>query len=428
MSNLERLEFKAAFETDDTGAITGKAWDFASPDRVGDDILPAAFAGAIGKTMPMLFAHDQAQAVGVWDGIAIEPDGLKISGKLLVGQVVRADEVRALVKARAVTGLSIGFMTKKSAPRQGGGRTISDLELVECSLVAIPAHPAARISNVKELHMTAATAETKSVDDLAIELKAANDNIEAVTKRLDEAETKLARPAIVGNAKDEPTPEQKAFATYLRHGNAAPADEIKTLTVSSDPQGGYLAPKEMSTEMIREITLISPVRSVASVRSTGAPSVSYPKRTGITNAAFKGETQAQTGSEPAFGQVEITVKELNTYTDISNQLLADSAGQAEAEVRMALSEDFAKKEGTAFVSGDGALQPEGLMTNADIGFVVSGSGSTIAADAMIGIMYSLPAQYRNSGSWGMNGTTLAALRKLKDGQNNYLWQPSYQAG
>src|SRR5690606_19686596 len=106
---LEFIECKAAFTADDTGRVTGKAWDFSSPDRVGDVIEPSAFAGAVGKSLPMLFAHDQAQAVGVWDQISVTGDGLSVSGKLLVEDVQRAKEVRALLQAKAVTGLSVGF-------------------------------------------------------------------------------------------------------------------------------------------------------------------------------------------------------------------------------------------------------------------------------------------------------------------------------
>lgn len=268
---------------------------------------------------------------------------------------------------------------------------------------------------------------TKTVDDRfkAIESKGIDPKL---IERLDRIEAKANRPAGGDDRKTADPIERKAFGAYLRFGNAAPADEIKTLTVSSDPQGGYLAPNEMSTEFIRDLVQVSPVRSVASVRTTGAPAVSYPRRTGITNAKWKGETQDQEGSEPTFGQAEIAVREVNTYVDISNQLLADSAGQAESEVRLALAEDFGQKEGTAFVKGDGVLAPEGLMVNASIAYTANGHATNLSADALISLMYALPALYRSAGTWAMNGSTLAIIRKLKDGQNNYLWQPSYQAG
>lgn len=255
----------------------------------------------------------------------------------------------------------------------------------------------------------------------------ANDPAAKLVERLDKIEAKVNRPG-GSETKGEPSVEQKAFAAYMRHGDRAPEAELKTLTVSSDTQGGYLAPTEMSAEFIRDLVEFSPIRTLATVRTTAAPAVSYPKRTGITNAKWKGETQAQEGSEPAFGQVEIPIREVNTYVDVSNQLLADSGGVAEAEVRLALAEDFGQKEGLAFVSGNGVLEPEGLLTAGGIAETLNGHATNLSADQLIALMYALPAAYRARGSWLMNGGTLAKLRTLKDGQGNYLWQPSYQAG
>lgn len=253
-----------------------------------------------------------------------------------------------------------------------------------------------------------------------------------LTTRLTAVETAMARPNIVVKKDDEPTVETKAFGSYLRFGNAAPADELKTLIVSSDPQGGYLAPTEMSTEFIRDLVEYSPIRGLATVRNTSSPAVSYPKRIGRTNALWKGETQPQEGSEPTFGQLEIPTREINTFVDISNQLLADSAGVAESEVRMALSEDFGLKEGYSFLKGSGRLQPEGILTASGVTTVPTGNASTLGsnpADLLIDVMYSLSAGYRGRGTWLMNGKTLAAVRKLKDGTTGvYLWQPAYVAG
>lgn len=265
--------------------------------------------------------------------------------------------------------------------------------------------------------------EKKEADKDKIDLKALQD-------RLAKVEAKASRPGGDGKAEEDEAAkiEHKAFGTYLRLGNGAPAEELKALTVSNDTQGGYLAPAEMSTEMIRELVEFSPIRSVASVRSITSPSVKYPKRTSITNAQWEGETEDAEESTVTFGQAEVPADKLMTYVDISNELLADSGGTAEAEVRLALAEDFGKKEGTAFVNGTGSKQPEGLMTNADIEAYINGNATTLSADKLIGMMYDLPAAYRNNGTWGMNGTTLGIVRTLKDGDGRYLWQPSFQAG
>jgi HK97 family phage prohead protease len=152
------LELKASVSVDDTGAITGMAWPFGSPDRMGDEILPGAFKGAKAP-LPLLAFHRPDDPVGVWEAITETPKGLAVSGRLLVDDLPRAREVRALVKSGAVTGLSIGFMTKSASARRGGGRTIRAVELVEISLVSVPAHPGARVSSAKSAEQAIALAE-----------------------------------------------------------------------------------------------------------------------------------------------------------------------------------------------------------------------------------------------------------------------------
>lgn len=145
---MERHFLETKILVDEAGAIEGVAWPFGTPDRVGDVIEKGAFAG-VRAPLPMLFGHDPNDPVGVWTDATVASDGLRLKGRLLVEEVARAREVHALVKAGAVRGLSVGFITKKAAPRRGGGRTITDLDLFECSLVSTPAHPGARVISAK---------------------------------------------------------------------------------------------------------------------------------------------------------------------------------------------------------------------------------------------------------------------------------------
>jgi HK97 family phage major capsid protein/HK97 family phage prohead protease len=430
MTQLDRLEFKAAFTTDNTGAVTGKAWDFSSPDRVGDVIEPAAFAGAIGKSLPMLFAHDQAQAVGVWDSITVGSDGLHVAGKLLVDDVARAKEVRALLQAKAVTGLSVGFMTKKAAPRSGGGRTISDLDLVEVSLVAVPAHDGARVSTVKDASsMTTATAEniidTKALDEklAGIEAKftARFDAIEAAANRLE-----------AGNDNTEQTPEQKAFGAYIRRGDAGLADEDrKALTVSTDATAGFLAPTSFGSEVLKALREYSPIRQYARVITISARDVSYPRRVGSTAATWVSEIANRTESGPSYEQVTLTPYELATFVEVSRQLLEDNAYNLEGELASDLAESFAIAEATAFVGGDGSGKPKGILNATGITTVVSGAAATLGSDPgdkLIDVFSAIPTLHAQNGAWAMNRKTLAAIKKIKDTTGNYLWQPSLRDG
>ena len=142
------LELKASVAVDDAGTITGTAWPFGTADRMGDVIEPGAFKGAKGP-LPMLAFHRPDDPVGVWTEITETAKGLIVKGRLLIEDLPRAREIRALVQSGAAGGLSIGFLTKKAEARRDGGRTIKSVELVEVSLVSVPAHPGARVSSAK---------------------------------------------------------------------------------------------------------------------------------------------------------------------------------------------------------------------------------------------------------------------------------------
>lgn len=421
---MDRLETKAQFTVTDEGAIEGLASVFGTPDRGGDVVHRGAFAGAA-FPLPMLASHDQKDVIGVWLSGDETPEGLRVKGQITTS-VQRGREVLDLIRAKAMGGLSIGYLPARKTPRPGGGRDLHKVDLFEISVVAIPMHPGARITSAKDLNMADENEDIAALEAKVADLEKKADT-SALAARLDKLEAKANRPQGEDKTKDEPSAERKAFAAYLCRGDAIPDEEKKALTVASNPDGGYLAPPELSSEIIRDLIEFSPIRAHASVRGTSAPSTIYPTRSDITNAKWVGETQEREESGITFGQKEIAVKELATFVDISNRLLSD-APQAETEVRAALAEDFGKKEAEAFVWGEGGLAPDGFMRHPDIAHTVNGHAANLSADALITLMYALPATYRNAGVWAMNGTTLGVIRKLKDGQGNFLWQPSYQAG
>ncbi|KUF12410.1 phage major capsid protein [Pseudoponticoccus marisrubri] len=432
----DRLEIKASLNVEETGEITGTAWPFTTPDRVGDTITKGALTYP--ATLPMLWAHDQAQVVGVWDRIEETEQGITVKGRLLIEDVARAREVRALVSSGAVSGLSIGFQTK-DAKRGAKGRSITKADLHEISIVAVPCHPDARISSLKggtpheqeTVHMENENLETT---DPKPDNNPANDApqvpqidtraFDAINSRLDKLEAKAARPHPVHIGQpDQGTEKKAAFVEYLRTGS----NDTKALTTASDTANHILAPDEVSAEFIRNLVEFSPIRSIADVRTTAAATIILPKRASVTNAAWVGETEARTGSVPTFDQSEITIKEIATFVDMSLQLSEDSDNVL-SEVNLALAEDFGQKESTSFVAGSTANEPAGFMADANIAETVAASATALDADELIAMIYALPATYRNAGTWMMNGSTLAAIRTLKDGHDNYLWQPSYQAG
>ncbi|MGN8117502.1 phage major capsid protein [Labrys sp. 22185] len=276
---------------------------------------------------------------------------------------------------------------------------------------------------VEEFRTSAEAFQTRHTD----EQKKLADTLD---KRMSALEVRLNRPGHQEQRQDETPIEQRAYGRFLAHGRAAlEPEEIRALTVATDATAGYvLAPEEISKEFIKNLVEFSPIRTVADVRSTGSHTVVLPKRLSITNAKWKGETVASEGSEPTFGTDEIEMFTLKTHVDLSTQLLRDSVNNPIALVNEALAEDFGQKEGLAFLKGSTAGQPEGFMSNADVGISLNGHATNLSADALIKMKYGLQAAYRNRGTWIMNANTLAVLRTLKDGAGNYLWQPSYQAG
>jgi len=343
----DRIEIKAALTVTDTGEITGTAWPYGTPDRVGDMIEKGAITTP--ATLPMLFAHDQAQVIGVWDTIEESDTGLTVKGRLLVDDVERAREVRAMIRSKAVTGLSIGFVTTKATPR-AKGRTINALTLHEISVVAVPCHPGAQITSLKSTPMKETPMENEALIENpvnpAVPANAPTIDTKAfdeIKARLDKMEAKANRPQGVHITGPVTDPETKAFGNFLRRGveRIAP-DEVKALTVATDASAGFLAPKEFGSELIKLLTEYSPIRSYAKVITISAPSIVYPRRVTGTAATWVTEIANRTASGMTFEQVTMTPHELATFTDVSNALLEDNAYNLEGELLADFAESFAK--------------------------------------------------------------------------------------
>jgi HK97 family phage major capsid protein/HK97 family phage prohead protease len=426
----DRFEIKADVAIDAAGTVTGIAWPFGSPDSVGDIIEKGAFGFA--NSLPMVMEHDQKQVIGIWETFAETDKGLEVKGRLFVEGIEPARDAHRALKAGKIGGLSIGFRHNGFEPRAEGGRVFKSITVNEISLCRRPVHPGARVTVVKSIN-----GESNLESELNNEPIAKSDpvidpkTLDEMKARMDKLEAKLARPVAANNnqpiASNDNAAEKKAFASFLRTG-VKESFEGKALTVAADAPNYVLAPKDASREFIRNLVEFSPVRGIADVRTTGTHTVTLPKRTAVTNALWKGEAVASGASQPAFDQMEIAIKEMTTHVDLSNWMIEDAEADVEAEVRMALAEDFAAKEGLAFVGGSLAVEPQGFMSEATITQSLNGHATNVSADALIKMLYSLPASFRTSGTWVMNGTTLGLIRTLKDGAGNYLWQPGYQAG
>lgn len=212
------------------------------------------------------------------------------------------------------------------------------------------------------------------------------------------------------------------------------AAEYKALGIANDTTGGYLAPAEYIREIIKGVTDVSPVRSLARVRQTASKAIMIPKRTGQFAAQWVADQGTKSETDGLrYGMWEIPTHEMFALIDISNQNLEDSAFNMEAEISFEATEQFAVAEGAAFVSGTGVGRPEGILVAAGVTGNNSGTAATIAdvdgqANGLLTLKYSLKSSYARNANWIMNRTTLGSVRKLKDGDKGYIWQPGIAMG
>jgi HK97 family phage major capsid protein len=266
-------------------------------------------------------------------------------------------------------------------------------------------------------------AKMDSYEDINQKLTTAEANAENIKNQIEKLETVVKRPNSGFDTKqvDE---YMGAFDTYCRKGlEGLDAMERKALTVSNDSTGGYLAPPEYVRELLKTVTEISPIRSIARLRSTGARSIQVPKRTGQFAAQWVSEsgTRSETTGWNV-GLEEIPAHEQYALVDISEQDLEDSVFNLEAEMQSEFSEQFAKAEGAAFVVGDMVGKPEGFMTNTSVSSVNSGDADEITADGLISLVHNIKSAYSSNGTFVFNRTTLAKIRKLKDTAGQYVFQ------
>jgi HK97 family phage major capsid protein len=302
--------------------------------------------------------------------------------------------------------------------------------------------------------LLAAKADGKAVGDLTAKVEKINavlDKFEpmnqqitlagqqqkAMQEQLDRVEAILNRPGALGGdkAKDEETKVRAAFDRCMRK----PADardqadvdlvrkHMNTLVKGNDAGAGYLlAPPDMQRDILKNVIEMTPIRAICSVKTIGTQSYKQPKRTTPATATRVGETGTRSNTgDPGYGMLEILAPELFARFEVSMQMLEDSDYDLLAELRMESADQFSYKEGYESINGTGAgtNQMEGLLVNSDIGEVVSGSASAITADGMIDLYHAPKTAYTRNGLFGLNRTSLKAVRKLKDTTNQYLWIP-----
>ena len=232
--------------------------------------------------------------------------------------------------------------------------------------------------------------------------------------------------AKTGRATDE---YRQNFWNMMRSKAPMPT-VMNALQIGTDSEGGYLVPDEYERTLVEALEEENIFRQLAKVIQTSSGDRKIPVVATKGTASWIDEEGAFTESDDSFGQVSIGAYKLGTMIKVSEELLNDSVFDLESYISREFARRIGAKEEEAFFTGDGSGKPLGILatTGGAETSITAASATAITADELIDLFYSLKAPYRRNAVWVLNDSTIKAIRKLKDNQGQYLWQPSLTAG
>lgn len=266
-------------------------------------------------------------------------------------------------------------------------------------------------------------------------------------RAIDEFVLKRARPALGRDGQNgvADLEHKEAFESYMRSGEEQKLRTIETKDMSygSNVDGGYVVPQTIEAEIGRRLAEISPIRAIASVRQVSGPTLRKPFTVTGPVASWAAETGSRTKTDsPVLDQLQFPTAELYAMPAATPSLLEDAVVDLDQWIVSEVETAFAEKEGDAFINGSGTNQPKGFLAYdqeddstrswGEIGTLDTGEDGAFAAtspaDKLLDLIYALKAGYRQNAHWVMNRKTQAMIRKMKDSEGNYLWQPPTSAG
>lgn len=219
-----------------------------------------------------------------------------------------------------------------------------------------------------------------------------------------------------------------AFWKNMRNKNGF--DVHNALQIGTDSEGGYLAPDEFEKILIESLEEQNIFRQLANIITTSSGDRKIPVVATKGTASWVDEEGVIPESDDSFGQVSIGAYKLATMIKVSEELLNDSAFNLESYIAKEFARRIGAREEEAFFIGDGTGKPTGIFNatgGASLG-ITAASATAITIDEIMDLFYSLKSPYRKNAIFTMNDATVKAIRKLKDGNGQYIWQPSVTAG
>ena len=228
-----------------------------------------------------------------------------------------------------------------------------------------------------------------------------------------------------GRASDE---YRNAFWGMIRNRNLTPG-VMNDLQIGTDTEGGYLVPDEFEHTLVQGLEEENVLRSLCTIIQTSSGDRKIPIVTAHGTASWVDEEDPIPTSDETFGQISIGAHKVATMIKVSDELLQDSVFNLESYIATEFARRIGAAEEEAFITGNGTGKPTGLLhaTNG-AGTGVTTTGNTPTADEIFDLVHSIKSVYRRKAVFLLNDSTLKAIRKLKDGQGQYLWQPGLKEG
>jgi len=291
--------------------------------------------------------------------------------------------------------------------------------------------------NEAEKRSGVATAETVAI------VEKVNEAITEIRKSMKDIEVRMARPGFDPESKENNEAKEirtSAFQKWLRHGFqservAFTPEEKRSLSGSADGNGGFLVPVEFESGIIMNAYELAELRGICQVGPTGRDTVQLGSLS-KPSVAWGRTDIAITAQTLTAGAERITIYPLRAIALVHNDTLEDAEADINAELSDAFGRACAEAEDDVFAIGAGDDSPKGVASDARVQALYAASGISDAlsdsshngVDALTDVLYTPKKTYRRNGCWAFNSTTEAAIRKLKNGEGNYLWQPPVQEG
>jgi HK97 family phage major capsid protein len=352
---------------------------------------------------------------------------------------------RNRTKGKGMTDRLAGLETKAGLENKAGLAAAGGGEAEAVYVEMWSAFEAYKEANERRL----AEVERKAAPDVVT-----TEKMERIARALDEQKRALdalalrqARPALEGPGERLAMKSQHAgaFEAYVRSGDdrLLRGLESKAMSYGSGQDGGYLVPDELEAEIGRRLAQISPIRAIATVRQVSGAVLKKPYAVTGPAVGWVAETAARPQTASAtLSEMQFPTAELYAMPAATASLLEDAAIDLDRWIAAEIETAFAEQEGAAFVNGNSVNKPKGFLDYPrlaeaswaweSLGYLATGVAGALPedhpSDVLVDLVYALKAGYRQNATFVMNRRTQAAIRKLKDADGNYLWQPPAQPG